>query len=543
MPIKAVVVLSFGDLRRRVPTIGVILAALVAAPQAAASLDRAQPHADSAVPGRPALVQLTTPGAALSPALRAAHARLVDPALNVWRLPARRAAGAVTALRVEDILAHAEQDQRMVSFTHLSAGDPLVANEWWIHDVGDDRVEPPGPGVPLTVLDTGLDLTHPEFAGRPNTVALNTQFIEPPGPDRAPYHGTAVSSVAAAPANGLGLVGLYPQALLQEWDYGDALLSDVLRGLSVASKRGRSVINLSGGFLDYSALLEQAIDQALRRGSVVVAAVGNDRETGNRSFVPASLPHVLTVGANNQADRVAFFSNRSRALDLVAPGVAIPVAVPTVFNPSGYETFNGTSFSAPLVSAATAWVWTRRPQLDPTQVEDLMRDSARDVGRRGWDPDTGFGILNVPAALARRVGPRDPQEPNDDVNLVRPHAVTAAGTRLATPASLVARMNAAEDPDDVYRVWVPAGGKIAARTGSRQNVDLALWGPKTKSVYERGKAQKRDLLSFSRRPGTRSDVVRSRNTTGGAGYFFVDVFLGKRVRGATYSLRVSVARR
>jgi subtilisin family serine protease len=526
-------------LRRRFLSIGVIVAALAGAPQAAASLNRTQPHTDAAVPGRAALVQLSTPGAALSPALRAADARLVDPTLNVWRIPARTATGAVTALRAEHVLAHAEQDQRLVSFTHLSAGDPLLPDEWWIHDVGDDRAEPPGPGVPLTVVDTGVDLTHPEFAGRPNTVALNQQFVV----SQDDFHGTAVSSVAAAPANGQGLVGMYPQALLQEWDFGDGSLSDILGGLNAASKRSRGVINFSGGFLDYSALLEQAIDRALKRGSVVVAAVGNDRQTGNRSFVPASLPHVLTVGANTPNDHVAPFSNRSSALDLVAPGVAMPVAVPAVFRPSGYASFDGTSFSAPLVSAAAAWIWTLRPRLDPTQVEDVMRDSARDVGRRGWDADTGFGILNVPAALARPVRARDPQEPNDDINLVRPHAVTAGGTKLAIPASFVARMGAAEDPEDVYRVWVPAGRKIAARTGSRQNVDLALWGPKTKSVYERGKAQKRDLLAFSRHPGTRSDVVSGQNKATNGAYFFVDVFLGKRVRGATYNLRVSVARR
>src|SRR5207248_1307361 len=82
-----------------------------------------------------------------------------------------------------------------------------------------------------------------------------------------------------------------------------------------ASKRARGVVNVSSGFFGYDALLEQAIDRALHRGTIVVAAVGNDRESGSRSFVPASLPHVLTVGATNQSDRVAFFSNRSAALD------------------------------------------------------------------------------------------------------------------------------------------------------------------------------------------------------------------------------------
>jgi hypothetical protein len=485
------------------------------------------------------LVQLSDPGGGLSPDLRAANARLVSPGLNVWRVPGAHAQSVVEALRRESLLAHVEADRRLIPFTHLSSTDPLVPNEWWIHDVGDDQVEPPAAGVPVTVIDTGLDLTHPEFNSRPNTTALNTQTVV----SSDDIHGTAVSSVIGAPSNGVGLVGVYPQAALQEWDFSDGSLSEILAGLDAATKRGRSVINISGGFLGFDSLLEQGVDRALRRGAIVVAAVGNDRQSGNRSFVPASLPHVLTVGATDQSDRFAFFSNRSSALDLAAPGVSIPVAVPTFFNASGFASFDGTSFSAPLVAGAAAWVWTVRPDLDPTQLEDVMRNSARDVGPKGWDADTGFGILSIPAALAAKIPAKDPQEPNDDINLVRPHAVTAGGTRLTTPARLQARLDVAEDPEDVYRVWVPAHNRISASTRSGANVNVALWGPKTRTVYERGTALKRDLLAYSQRSGSRPDTVRGRNTTRAGAFYYVDAFLGKRVSGASYSLKVSVSRR
>jgi hypothetical protein len=534
-------VLSFLGLNGRIVTTGVILAALAIAPGTAAS-GFTHPAARTAEPvraGTAVLVQLSVPGGGLSPELRAAQARLVSPALNIWRVGAAHAQRVVAALRTERLLARAEPDRRLVPFTHLSSGDPLLPSEWWIHDVGDNQAEPPPPGVPVTVVDTGLDLSHPEFNSRPNTTALNPQTVV----SSDDIHGTAVSSVAAASANGIGLVGIYPQAALQEWDFGDGSLSEILAGLDAASKRGRGVINFSGGFLGYSALLEQAVDRALHRGVIVVAAVGNDRQSGNRSFVPASLPHVLTVAASNQADRVASFSNRSGALDLSAPGVAIPVAVPTFYEPSGYATFDGTSFSSPLVAGATAWVWTVRPQLDTTQIEDVMRDSARDVAPNGWDADTGFGILSIPAALAQKAPPKDPQEPNDDVNLVRPHAVTASGTRLSTPARLVARLDVTEDPEDVYRVWVPAHARIAASTRSSANVNLGLWGPRTRSVFERGSAVRRDLLGYSQRSGSRPDAVSGRNPTGRGAFYYVDTFLGKRVGAADYSLRVSVARR
>lgn len=498
-----------------------------------------EPHSTGPAAGRAALVQLTSAGDALSPALRAAHARLVAGDQNVWRIPAASTGRSLAALRAEGVLAHVEPDQRMITFARVVSSDPLVPTEWWIHDVGDDQVEPPGPGVPVTVVDTGLDLTHPEFNGRPNTVALNQQVVV----SKEDIHGTAVSSVVGAPSNGVGIVGVYPQAVLQEWDMGDGSLSDILAGLDAASKRGRGVVNFSGGFLGYSALLEQGVDRALKRGAIVVAAVGNDRQTGNRTFVPASLPHVLTVGATDQADHFASFSNRSSALDLVAPGVQIPVAVPTFFNATGYVNFDGTSFSAPLVSGATAWVWTQRPDLDATQIEDVMRESARDVGTRGWDANTGFGVLSIPAALTRKAPARDPQEPNDDINLVRPHALTASGTRLSTPAVLPAHMDVTEDPEDVYRIYVPARRHVTARTQSTANVDLALWGPRTKTVFERGAPLQRDLLAFSQHKGSRGERVTAVNTTGRGAYFFVDAFLGKGVGQASYRLTVGVARR
>jgi subtilisin family serine protease len=528
-------------------TIGVILAALVTAPLAGATgfSHPAAPRAPRLEAGTATLVQLSDPGGGLSPALRAAGARLVSPSLNVWRVPAAHAGRAVAALRAERILARAEPDQRFVPFGRLTtSSDPLVPSEWWIHDVAADQVEAPAAGVPVTVLDTGLDVSHPEFKSRSDTRALNTQVVVPTNdPNQEPEHGTAVSSIVAAPSNGVGLVGVYPGAALQEWDFGEGFLSDVLAGLDAVSRRGRTVINSSGGFLGFSTLLEEAVDRALRRGVIVVAAVGNDRELGSRSFVPASLPHVLTVGGTDQGDHVTFFSNRSSALDLAAPAVNMPVAVPTFYSPSGYTNFDGTSFSAPLVAGAAAWVWTLRPQLEPTQVEDVMRASARDVGAKGWDPDTGFGILSIPAALATPTPAKDPQEPNDDVNLVRPHAITASGTRLATPARLQAKLDIAKDPEDVYRVWVPAHARISAGTRSGANLNVALWGPRTRSVYERGRALRRDLIAYSQRSGSAPDSVHGRNATGRGAFYYVEAFLGKRVSRASYVLKVAVARR
>jgi hypothetical protein len=475
---------------------------------------------------------------------KAAGARLVSRELGIWRIPRRGAAAVVARLRAAGSLTSVEPDQRLVSFSHLSQGDPLIPQEWWLHDVGADTAEPPGPGVPMTVVDTGLDMTHPEFAQRPNTIALNQQHVF----GREDVHGTAVSSVAAAPANGIGLVGAYPQATLQEWDFGEGLLSDAIAGLDAASKRGRTVINFSAGFFRFSPLLEEAVDRVVQRGSIVVAAAGNDRENNSRPAIPAVLPHVLTVGATNEQDRVAYFSSRSNAMDLAAPGQDIPVAVPTFYNPSGFDLFDGTSFSSPIVAGATAWVWTARPQLKNGQIAQVMRESARDVGHRGWDADTGFGIVDIPTALAAAAPPIDPQEPNDDVFAVRPGGLTRTGhaplTQPGRPhAELRASMDAGEDPEDLYRVWLPTHRTIVVTARGHANVDLAVWGPQTRTVFERGRALRRDLLGLSEHAGTRADSVAVRSSYARGRYVYVDLFLGQHVARTTYSLSVSTRAR
>ncbi len=477
---------------------------------------------------------------------------LVSRDLRIWKLPRSAATQLLPRLQRTGAVAAVEPDRTAVRFSHLT--DPMVPSEWWISRVGANRVEPPGPGVALTVLDTGLDLTHPEFAGRPNTTPLNTQSVI--GTDDE-VHGTAVSSVAAAPTNGVGLVGIYPRAALQEYDFGRGSLADMIAGLAAAS-RTRSVINISSGFFGYSRLLERAVDRALQRGSIVVAAAGNDRENRSRPVFPAALPHVLTIGATDQTNRATSFSSASPALDLAAPGQDIPVAVPTYYSErhppevecisTGYCVFDGTSFSSPIVAGAAAWVWTARPQLHATQMLELMRHSARDVPPAGWDVDTGFGMLDIPNALTAAAPARDLQEPNEDVFAVRPGGLTRAGTTPLTGrgrgrAVVRAYMDYTEDPEDIYRVWLPARRRIVVHIRGDRNVDLALWGPKTRTVFERGQAMKRDLLDFSQKKGTRLDVVTARNKGRRGIYIYVDAFLPRGIADAKYTLSVSTPRR
>jgi hypothetical protein len=473
-----------------------------------------------------------------------AGAEAVSPGLRIWRVNR----SVLARLAREDALVTAEADRRIAPARAFDFADPLVPTEWWRPVVGADRATPPGPGKPVTVIDSGLDLTHPEFARRPNTTPLNTQSTVGSSDEG---HGTAVSSVIAAPVDGLGLVGIYPQAVLQSWDasssFGEgASLGQEIAGLAAAAKRGAGVVNLSLGSEERSALEEEAIMAAFRAGVVVVASAGNSFQNGNHPQYPADYHHVLTVGATNQQNQPASFSSSSLAVDLSAPGEGIPVALPLAINPTGYDVWDGTSFSAPMVSGATAWVWTGRPTLDNTQIFDLMRFSARDIWSPGYDKDTGFGLLDVPQALAQAALPADPQEPNEDVFLVKPRGLSVQGSDSLTAtgrsrASLRARIDVTEDPEDVYRVFVPPRRRVRVVMKPTRNAQLEVWGPLTQTVKERGAARKRDLQGVSTRTSTTADSVVVANKTSRGEVVYVDVFLAAKVLAASYTLTVAPA--
>ena len=225
----------------------------------------------------------------------------------------------------------------------------------------------------------------------------------------------------------------------------------------------------------------------------------------------------------------SFFSTGSPHVDLSAPGERIWVAVPTLLHPpDNYDQFDGTSFASPMVAAAADWVWTMRPTLDASQVFDIMRASAQDVWTPGFDPYSGFGRLDIPAALATAPPPQDPQEPNEDISYVKPGGILHRATAPLTSAghksgSIAARLDRGDDPRDVYRFWVPRGKAASvALQPSDGDVDLALWGPKTVSVLETGRARKRDSRGLSERSGTKRERLRVRNTGRNGAYFYAE---------------------
>jgi subtilisin family serine protease len=524
--------------------VGVVLALVVMAAPGSAEAGPA-----AVIPTGPALEALsdfrfTLVGLEADPAAERLVAdnggTILSPGLHIWRLRSATAKRLLPQLRRLRALRYAEPDRPVRRNGHLDGGDPLVAPTigWHLYHVGADRAEPPGPGVPVTVVDSGLDASHMEFVARPNTFLLNEQQVDL---ETDEYHGTMVASTAAAPTDGKGTVGIYPQAILRAYDLDFLSESAIVEGISRAVAAGRSVINLSLGGDEPSRAIYEATINAFGRGSLIVAAAGNERLLDDPAIYPADFPHVLTVGSTNQSDQPSDFSSTSHAVDLAAPGEQIPWQHPT--DPTFYGTATGTSFASPIVAAATAWVWTARANLDKTQIFDLMRMSTRDISPPGPDNRTGLGLLDIPSALTRAAPTVDPLEPNDDIDHVKAHGIFQAAARpLTAPgrrrATYRARLHASEDPHDVYRVWVPGRRKVTATIRPNANVNAALWAPKTKNVLEQGAVRRRNLVASSSRPGGRTEILFVENVTRKGYYAYLDLFLGRRVPSATYTLGI-----
>ena len=459
-----------------------------------------------------------------------------------------RARAMASALRSRGLLLYAQPDA--LRRTAAVADDPRsVAPDAWRAAVADPKLDPPPvtPASPLiALLDTRLDDTHPEFAlGNVRTLG---------GRPLDNLHGTATAAVAAAPKNDVGILGVWPGARALNVPLPpDALTcSASAKGVRAAIRNRAAVINMSYGSQSLCRAEYNAIQLAIRRGIVPVAAAGNEFDSGNPLEFPASLPHVLTVAAVNASLNSSSFSNANPAVDLSAPGEAILTAVPpgldTDGTADGYQRLDGTSFSAPMVSGAVAWVRAARPDLSPDQAAQVVRLSARDLGREGFDDDTGFGLLDVGAALGKAPPPRDPLEPNDDMVWVDGRAFGKAAPPVFKgrgTTRLVGLVDSYEDPADVYRIRIRrrSSVRVTARPVFGDPILAGFsGGSKALSTCRGGRCRSTPRLATSRRKGSRTERITLRNRRGRTRTFFVAVGPQSGARSLDAGYRLTIRR-
>ena len=428
----------------------------------------------------------------------------------------RLAAGLVLALALAAPAARAEG----VPFV---PNDPLYAKQWYLpqdHAFDFWSQLPAGlPPVKVGVVDSGVDYAHPDLQGR---IAGGKSFVGGSWKVDSQGHGTFVAGLIAASTNnaiGISGLGLPAQLLIAKVVRSDGTISIAAeaKGIRWAADHGARVINLSiGGLRDpfhptrdtYSTVEQAAIDYAVHRGAVVVAAVGNgdDAPTEPWRFAsyPAALPHVIGVGALTEKGNVPDFSNRDAIYaDLTAPGVGIISTFPRAMTartpgcadqgysdcgPPEYRQGDGTSFAAPQVSAAAALLLASRPTLAPNQVGFLLERSADDVSSAtgckkcplGRDALSGWGRLDVAKALGALGGPlppRDAYEANDDGG-------ASAFPLYGASRTIHAAIDYWDDQVDVYRVYLRRGQRLYSNLfgPARTDVNLLLWKPGTQHV-------------------------------------------------------------
>ena len=218
------------------------------------------------------------------------------------------------------------------------------------------------PNVSVAILDTGVDLSHPDLQGK---IVSSVNFSSSATASDMYGHGTHVAGIAAAATNnGVGIAGLgYNTTVMNVkvlGDDGTGSYAAVANGITWAADHGARVINMSLGGTTPSTTLESAVNYAWGKGVVVVAAAGNSSST-TQSY-PAAYSNAIAVAATNADDTLASFSNRGDWVDISAPGVSIYSTVPTGSCPlcasTGYGYASGTSMASPFVAGLAALVIT-----------------------------------------------------------------------------------------------------------------------------------------------------------------------------------------
>jgi len=258
-----------------------------------------------------------------------------------------------------------------------------------------------GAGVKVAVVDTGIDLTHPDLTGK---VKGGINCIDPAksyNDDNG--HGTHVAGIIAATNNSIGVVGVAPNIDLYAVKVlnrqGSGYISDIVEGLDWCIQNGIQVVNMSLGSASYSQSLADAVNKAYNAGIVLVAAAGN---SGGTVEYPAALPGVIAVAATDSNNNLASFSCRGPEIDLSAPGVNIY----STYKGSTYQTLSGTSMAAPHVTGAAALAISSGKadlngdgMITPAEVEQQLESTAIDLGNSGFDNYFGFGLVNVYNAI------------------------------------------------------------------------------------------------------------------------------------------------
>jgi subtilisin family serine protease len=250
-----------------------------------------------------------------------------------------------------------------------------------------------GTNVPIAVIDSEIDVTHPDLEG-----VISQRYSAFGAPEKPHPHGTGMAGAIAAHQRLLGTAPAARLLAVHAFSTGAATAESttfsILKGINWSVNQGARIINMSfAGPKDPS--LERALKAAYDKGIVLIAAAGNAGPKSPPLFPGAFDRYVIAVTATDVEDKLFAGANRGKYISVAAPGVDILVPAPE----NGYQLTTGTSVAAAEVSGIVALLLERNPKLTPADVRRILTASARRLSPGERDDDFGAGLIDPLKAL------------------------------------------------------------------------------------------------------------------------------------------------
>jgi subtilisin family serine protease len=454
--------------------------------------------------------------------------------------------------RFDALLEHAEVDGigGIGSVTQVFPNDQYFHLLWGLHNTGqsiqgqigvpDADIDAPeawalhtgDEWVIVAIIDSGVN-EHPDIVAK-LVPGWNTNAGNGDTSDGA-NHGTHVAGTAAASTNNVeGIAGVswgarvMPVRVLNS--FGGGTEAQCADGIIFAADNGAHVGNMSLQYYTGTTYFRNAVAYGHASGMVLVAATGNNQ--GNVIAFPARWPETIAVGATDNRDQWATFSNYGPQISVSAPGVNVA----SLYRNNQYAWMSGTSMASPHVAGTAALVWSYNPQLSNDEVRAAIEATADDLGTPGWDQFFGYGRINAHAALVF-VGPGDPGGPGPGPGPGEPGEpvlATLTGYTVEQGNAQTSGLHLLESSDDQYLLInsIIAQGRQRTRTAvnasaagvsAAVSIDVTVeTGVNTAGVttgvelFNHGSGQWVEIASFSQ---PQSDTVSSFTITEGASAF------------------------
>jgi len=466
-----------------------------------------------------------------------AGGRLIAPRTYVVSVPSGQRSTRMAELAAQSNVQWVQPDdvieaQALPNDTDLAKQDYLAG----VNAAGAWDVTHGAPSVVVAVLDTAVDLTHPDLVGKLVSPASFVTAASCPSDDRSEEaHGTVVAGmIGAATDNAAGIAGLgwntrvMPVQVL--CDSGEGFLASEVAAIRYAADHGAGILNMSFSSDSAGPALREAVAYAQSKGLVVVAAAGNQEPTGTTELqYPAALPDVIGVAALSDSKTLASFSDRGPWVDIAAPGDGAYSTVPDGGYLGGWR---GTSFAAPLVSATVALIVASRPGITPAGVASrLARGShpidapTNEVAWGGLDAGTALSLPTAGYWLAGANGSVTAFGDAGGFGAPGSRASSGVSAMASTPTGrgywVVARNGSVFPFGDAAALGSTSGTLLAdaVLSAAPTPTGRGLWMVTSRGVVV-GYGDAADLGSLD--PGaTRSPIVGIAVTHSGHGYWLV----------------------